>query len=361
MYREELDHSDAESALGQPTLLDGYEYHPTTMELFDYDADRCEERSVEDPAEFRSLVDADSVTWLNVMGLEDVKTLVAIRDLFGIHPLILEDLLRPFQRPKVERYDDHLFTVLQLIDARHPSEVEQIGFVLGEHYLLTFQETPGDVFDGVRRRIREGRPRIREAGPDYLTYELLDAVVDEYFPVLDNLADELEPLEDSLLSEDGEGAELGEVNQQLHEHRKDLLVLRRSAWAQREMLGKLQQEGDRFITDRTRVYLRDAYDHSIRILDIIEAYREMASALYQLQMTAVSNRMNEIMKTLTIIATIFIPLTFVAGIYGMNFDPQVSPWNMPELHAYYGYPITMGVMGLVVVAMLMYFRRENWI
>ncbi len=360
MYREELDHSDAETELGRPTLLEGYDYHPTSMELFDYDADRYEETEVSSPEVMKELIGADSVTWLNVMGLGDVEILTSLRDLFEIHPLVLEDLLRPFQRPKVEHYDRHLFAVLQLIDARNPREVEQIGIVLGRHYLLTFQETPGDVFDGVRTRIREGRPRIRESGPDYLAYELLDAVVDEYFPVLEDLADGLEPLEERLLSGEDDAAAQA-VNEQLHTHRKSLLVLRRSAWAQREMLGKLQVEGDPFISPQTRVYLRDAYDHAIRILDIIESYREMASSLYQLQMTAVSNRMNEIMKVLTMIATNFIPLTLVAGIYGMNFDPAASPWNMPELESYYGYPATLGAMVLIVVGMVMYFRRKDWL
>jgi len=360
VYREELDHSDVETSLAHPALLEGYEYHPTSLELFDYDAEQYEERPLEDPVEVRELVGKDSVTWLNVAGLRDVDKLVSIRDLFEIHPLILEDLLRPFQRPKVERYDSHLFVVLQLLQEHHPVELEQVGLVLGRHYLLTFQETPGDVFDGVRRRIREGRSRLREAGPDYLAYELLDAVVDEYFPVLDHHADRLEPLEDALL-EDEASPDLEEVQGRLHEHRKALLVLRRSAWSQREMLGRLQQEGDAFVTDRTRLYLRDVYDHAVRILDIIEAYREMTSSLYQLQMTVVSNRMNVIMKTLTIIATIFIPLTFVAGIYGMNFDPASSPWNMPELNAYYGYPVVLGLMLLTVGGMLVYFRRQNWI
>lgn len=356
LYREEIEHSDSETTLSEPDLLDGVEYHPTRFELIDYTPEDVTVKTVDDPNLVVENLNSDSVTWLNVTGLHDVDRLEQLRECFGFHPLILEDILRPFQRPKVESYDDHLFVVSKLFDPVKPEENEQIGYVLGEHYLLTFQETPGDVFDPVRERIREGRKRLRQAGPDYLAYELLDAVVDAYFPVLEEISDELETLEDAMVSDDARQESLEEI----HEHRRNLLVLRRSAWSQREMLGQLHREDLSLIEENTRLYLRDAYDHAIRILDIIETYREMGSSLHELHLTIMSNRMNAIMKVLTIVATIFIPLTFIAGVYGMNFNPEVSPWNMPELNAYWGYPITMIVMLLLALGMLEYFRRKGW-
>lgn len=356
LYQEEIEHSDSRTTLSEPDLLEGVDYHPTQMELFDYSPENLVESTIEDPGEVVDNLRSESVTWLNVTGLNDVDALEELRECFEFHPLVLEDILRPFQRPKVESYDDHLFLVSKLFDPDNPEETEQICYVLGKQYLLTFQETPGDVFDPVRRRIRDSRKRVRESGPDYLAYELLDAVVDAYFPVLERISDDLEFLEDELVDNETERESLEDI----HKHRRSLLVLRRSAWSQREMLAQLQREDMPLIDEHTRVYLRDSYDHAIRILDIIETYREMGSSLHELHLTMTSNRMNAIMKVLTIVATIFIPLTFVAGVYGMNFNPEVSPWNMPELNAYWGYPVTMGVMLLMALGMLEYFRRKGW-
>lgn len=321
LYQKEIEHSDTETTLSDPDLLQGLTYHPTSMELIDYSPDNLDERSVDDPSTVVKNLRSDSVTWLNVAGLNDVDALESLRECFGFHPLLLEDILRPFQRPKVEDYEDHLFLVSKLFDPEQPGTTEQIAYVLGEQYLLTFLERPGDVFDPVRRRIREGRRRIRSGGPDYLAYELLDAVVDAYFPVLETISDEMEELEDEIAALETERESLEDI----HDHRRNLLVLRRSAWSQREMLAQLARENVTLIEEETRLYLRDAYDHAIRILDIIETYREMASSLHELELTMTSNRMNSIMKVLTIVATIFIPLTFIAGIYGMNFNPEASP------------------------------------
>ncbi|MFB6344493.1 MAG: magnesium/cobalt transporter CorA [bacterium] len=357
LYRQEIDHSDSASSLSDPDRLEGIDYHPTNLELIDYTTESLREETIDDPQRAVKNLQSESVTWLNVTGLRNVDQLEELRECFEFHPLVLEDILRPFQRPKVESYEEHLFIVSKLFEPEEPEVTEQISFVLGEHYLLTFQETPGDVFDPVRQRIREGRMRIRSSGPDYLAYELLDSVVDAYFPVLERISDELETIEDEMMADETERQSLEEV----HDYRRSLLVLRRSAWSQREMLGQLQREDVPFINKETKIYLRDAYDHSIRILDIIETYREMGSSLHELHLTVTSNRMNSIMKVLTIIATIFIPLTFVAGVYGMNFNPDVSPWNMPELNAYWGYPAVWAVMVLIALAMLRYFRGRDWI
>lgn len=357
LFDEEIDHSDATTHLSEPKQLEGFEYHSTEMELMDYDGERLTEKDIEVASNAVEFLNTDSVTWLNVMGLADTDALETIRENFGFHPLVLEDVMRPFQRPKFEVYEDYLFLVNKLFVPDETEEVEQISFVMGRHYLITFQETSGDVFDEVRQRIRNGKRRLRESGPDYLSYELVDAVVDSYFPVLETIGDDIEVLEDEIT----ETERTQDTLEQIHRYRRKLLVLRRTAWSQREMLGQLQKEGQDLIQDETRIYFRDSYDHAIRILDIIESYREMSSSLHELYLTMASNKMNSIMKVLTIIATIFIPLTFVAGIYGMNFDPGVSPWNMPELSWYYGYPFSLGIMVVITLVMLLFFRRKDWI
>jgi magnesium transporter len=357
LYEEEVNHSDTRTNLSDAELLEGVDYESTRLELIDYAPDRLTEEILDDPADAVRFLDSDSVTWLNVAGLRNTNALESIRENFSIHPLVLEDVLRPFQRPKFEVYDDYLFIINKLFEPGAKQEIEQIAFVLGDRFLITFQETSGDVFDAVRRRIREGTGRLRKAGPGYLTYELIDAVVDAYFPRLETIGDELEQLEDDITREVQERESLEDI----HDIRRDLLVLRRTAWSQREMLGQLQQKETQFVSEETRIYFRDAYDHAIRILDIIESYRDMSSSLQELHLTVSSNKMNNIMKVLTIIATIFIPLTFVAGIYGMNFNPEVSPWNMPELNWYYGYPFSLGIMTVMTLGMIVFFRRKGWL
>lgn len=357
LFNDEVDHSDSKTRLSDPQLLDDFDYHPTEMHLMDFEPDRLTEKEIEDPVDSVEFLQTGSVTWLNVMGLEDIDALEVIREKFAFHPLVLEDILRPFQRPKFEVYDDYIFLINKLFNPGNAEDVEQISFVLGQQYLITFQESSGDVFDNVRRRIRNGNSRIRKSGPDYLMYELVDAVVDAYFPALESIGDQLETLEKEITQDQRDQDSLEDI----HEHRRHLLILRRTAWSQREMLGQLQKGGLELVTDETQIYVRDSYDHAIRILDVIESYREMASSLHELSLSMASMKMNSTMKVLTIIATIFIPLTFVAGIYGMNFDPEVSPWNMPELGWYYGYPFSLGIMLLITIVMVLFFRRKGWI
>jgi len=296
------------------------------------------------------------VVWVNVDGLADLDFIRAIGGMFGLHRLALEDVVNVHQRPKVEEYDDHLFVVSRMMAVDDAPHTEQIAMFLGTGYLLTFQEKAGDCFDGIRDRIRRHRGLIRESGADYLAYALLDAVIDGYFPVLEDYGEELEILEDTVLA-----APLREHVGQIHEMKRNFLTLRRAIWPQREMISALSRNASKQVSDQTRVYLRDCYDHTIQLIDILETYREVASGLVDVYLSSVSARMNEIMKVLTIIATIFIPLGFIASVYGMNFKPEVSPWNMPELSWYYGYPIALGLMIAVALGLLYFFRRRGWL
>jgi len=355
-FSDETKHSGEPTSPGDIVHLEDYKYHPTQIDVIDYNNDSLTENQDAELEKFTELIDKDSVTWIDVKGLEDIGLLKEIQTRFKIHPLVIEDLLRPYQRPKLEIYDDHLFIIMRLVHKEKDFLSEQNGLVIGKNYLITFQEFPGDVFDPVRQRIKEGRKRIRLAGADYLSYSLLDTVIDSYFPILEELGDELEELEDRILA-NSEHDNL----QSLHRRKRVLLVLRRSAWAQRETIGQLQREELEFISPETRIFFRDSYDHAIRILEIIEGYREMATSLTDLHMTSISNRMNEIMKVLTVLGTIFLPLTFIAGVYGMNFDIESSPYNMPELYWYWGYPAVLLLMLVIAVGLLFFFRRKKWL
>jgi len=291
-----------------------------------------------------------------VVGLADVATVDQVGAAFGLHRLALEDVLNVHQRPKVEEFEQHLFVVARMLDDERRAESEQLALFLGEGFLLTFQERPGDCFEPVRARLRLGKGRIREAGADYLAYALIDAVIDRYFPALESYGEEIEELEEQVIA----GPEPGQVSR-LHVLKRELLGLRRAVWPTRDMVSALIREDTPFIGEATRVYLRDCYDHAVQLMDLVETYREIVSGLLDVYLSSMSARLNEVMKMLTIIATIFIPLSFVASLYGMNFDPTASPWNMPELGAYFGYPIAIGVMVAIAVALLAYFRWKGWL
>ncbi|HMB68541.1 MAG TPA: magnesium/cobalt transporter CorA, partial [bacterium] len=328
---------------------------PPQISVIAYDGDQYVDLEVRDPESLRELRRKFPVTWVNVNGLGDSDLLELIGDVFGLHRLALEDVINVGQRPKVEDYGDHLFLVTRM-PLGDGTRTEQAAMFLGKDFLLTFQETPGDPLDTVRSRIREGRPRIRAAGPDYLAYAVLDAIVDAYFPVLDELGDALEGIEEEILS-----SSRGAVIADLHNVKRELTSIRRVILPVRESLGTLFRDENPVITEPTRLYLRDVVDHSFQVMELAETYRDTASGLIDLHLTLVSNRMNDIMKVLTIIATIFIPLGFIAGLYGMNFDGGISPWNMPELRWPFGYPFALGLMAAVAGAMVMYFRRKDWL
>lgn len=294
------------------------------------------------------------VVWLNVDGLGDETTLHRLGEIFGLHRLALEDAVHTGQRPKVEEYADHLFIVVRAPTAGS-HDTEQLTIILGTNWIVTFQEQEGDCFDGVRRRIREASGRIRAAGADYLAYALLDSVVDSYFPILDDLGEQLDKIEDEIF-----GRTDSETTAVLHDLKRQLLQYRRRILPLREAIAALQLQEEPFVKPTTQVFLRDCHDHAIRLVELVETLRESASDLMATHLTVVSNRMNEVMKVLTIIATIFIPLSFIAGLYGMNFDPAASRWNMPELGWRFGYPIALGLMGAVALGLLLFMRRKGW-
>ena len=302
------------------------------------------------------MVGRHAVTWINVDGLADIALIEAVGKLFNIHQLALEDVINVHQRPKVEEFDEHLFIVTRMLSEPSAKETEQVSMFLGKGFVVAFQERPGDVFEPVRQRLRRGSGQIRKLEADYLAYALLDAVIDGYFPALELRGEEVEHLEGLVVSKPRE-----KLIGLIHETKRDLLELRRAVWPQREMLSALMRQEGTFIEERTKVYLRDCYDHIIQLIDIIETYRKVCSGLVETYLSSLSNRMNEIMKVLTIMATVFIPLSFIAGLYGMNFDTKVSPWNMPELGWRYGYPFALGLMLAVAGGLLWSFWRRGWI
>ena len=352
-----------EPGVAPGTLVVPADARPTKLRVIAYGPDRIEERELTDPRELRALRGQWPVLWVDIDGLGDVAALEGLGAIFGLHRLALEDVLNLTQRPKAERYPEHLFVV-----ARMPAlgdgalgsgalETEQLSLFIGQDFLLSCQERPGgDCFDPVRQRLRAGKGRSRAAGPDYLAYALLDSVVDAYYPVLEACGDRLDALEDELFERNETG-----VARRVHHVRRDLLTVRRSVWPLREELSTLVRDPDPLVADETRVYLRDCYDHVVQMIDLLETYRDLGQGLMDIHLSLLSHRMNEIMKVLTIIATIFIPLTFVVGVYGMNFDPDAGPLNMPELRWAWGYPAVMLFMAVVAGGMLVYFKRRGWI
>ena len=303
----------------------------------------------------REHIGKHSVLWVDVYGLGSASLLKELGELFEIHPLALEDIVHIPQRPKVDAYEDSLYIVLRMALGGLPLDTEQFSLFFGPGLLITFQERKGDVLDPVRKRVRDGKPKLRHGGADYLAYAILDTIVDAFFPLLEQYGDHLGNLEDEILADPRP-----EAVPRLHEIKREFLRLRRFVWPTREMLGMLYRDEFAQITESTRPYLRDCYDHAIQLMEIVESYREVASGLMDLYLSSISNRMNEVMKVLTIIATLFIPLSFIVGLYGMNFDTS-SPMNMPELAWRYGYLAVLGAMALVVVSLLLFFWRKGWI
>jgi magnesium transporter len=298
-----------------------------------------------------------SVVWVNVDGLGDAAVIEQIGRAFELHPLALEDVVNVHQRAKVEPYDGADFLALRIVEKVNPLATEQISLFLKKKVLVTFQERAGDCFDGVRARIRQKGGRVRDLGADYLMYTLLDAMVDTFFPALEHLGERLERLEDEVLAET-RGLRL---LQHIHDVRRELLTLRRAAWPLRDMMSALLREERALIAPETRVFLRDCYDHVVQIIDMIETYREVVTGLVDVHFSQTSNRLNDVMRVLTVISSIFIPLSFIAGVYGMNFDPEASSWNMPELRWVYGYPFAIGLMASVGLGFFTFFYRRGWI
>lgn len=313
---------------------------------------------IDDAARVLAMQAPDGIVWLHLQGTPSAQQLQTLGTAFGLHALALEDVLHRGQRPKAEAYDNHQFVVLNLVQRESEMgtcRVDQVSLFLGERFVVSIHDGPQDVFEPVRQRIRS-TSRIRRQGADYLLYALLDTIVDCGFPLLDDLGDELEALEDEIVQDPERDA-----RNKLHYAKRELVVMRRAWWPQREVIATLMRDEAPFVREGTRVYLRDCHDHSVAIIDLMENYREMTSSLLDVYLSAVSQRMNNVMKALTIVATIFLPLTFITGLYGMNFDTGVSRWNMPELHWRFGYVYVLLLMLGIVAGMLWFFRRRGWL
>jgi len=329
------------------------------IDVIDYTETEITERRVSDVEECFPFRDSPTVTWINIGGIHDSAIVEKLGRHFGMHPLVQEDVVNSGQRPKMEEAADHLVLIVKMLytDAKSGDiAAEQVGVIFGQRWVLTLQETGKDVFDGVRRRIRETEPRVRFMSADYLAYALIDAVVDHYFIVLEEIGERIEALEDEI-AEQPRAESLATIR----ELKRKLIVMRKAVWPLREVIGNLERTESDLIKESTGPYLRDLYEHAIQVIDTVETFRDMVSGLLDLYHTGVSNRMNEIMKVLTIFATIFIPLGFLAGVYGMNFDTGVSPFNMPELGLPFGYLIFWGLVLAVGGGLLWFFRRKRWL
>jgi len=294
-----------------------------------------------------------TVTWINIDGLHDVELIESLGKHFEVHPLVLEDILNTGQRPKFDDFENYLFVVLKMLSPSQNNqaiETEQVSLVVGSNCVITFQERLGDVFQSVRERIRNGKGRIRKMGADYLAYALVDAIVDSYFAILEGMGDTIETMEDELIGDPSE-----QTLKRIYALKREMISLRRSIWPLREVISGFQRSESTLVQETTGVYLRDVYDHTIQVIDTVEAFRDMVSGMLDTYLSSLSNRMNNVMKVLTIIATLFIPLTFVAGIYGMNFK------HMPELRWKWGYAAVWLVMIAITAGLLVYFRRKKWI
>ena len=340
-----------------PATLDNlttpHEVGKAAMRLIEYDVAGIVEKTIPSVAELPAFADDGHVRWLDIEGLGDVALFQALGEKYGLHPLALEDALHTGQRPKLEPYEQHLFIVAQMVyrDTELQMCGEQVSMFLGRNFIVTIQEEIGtDVFDPVRARIRAGRGYIRKLGADYLCYALLDAIIDHCFPILETLGDALEQLEDEVLERPH-----ASCIATLHRHKRTLAQLRRFVWPERDVCNALLHDETGIVSSQTKVFLRDAYDHTVQIMDLIESYRDVVSGLTEMYLSAVGMRTNEIMRVLTVMSAIFIPLTFVAGVYGMNFE------EMPELKTHWGYFACLGVMATIAICQVLFFKRKKWL
>ena len=325
----------------------------TRITIFDYDESQFQEKEVQSVDECFPFKDEPTVTWVNVDGVHDVDIVEKIGGHFGIHPLVQEDIVHTGQRPKMEDFDDYLFVVIKMLfydEEKEEVTAEQVSLIIGDRYVISFQEREGDVFEPVRERLRSRKGRIIKLGADYLAYALIDTIVDNYFSILEKTGDRIESLEEELITDPG--PETLAVMQRM---KREMIFLRKSIWPLREVISGLERDESPIMQESTHIFLRDVYDHTIQVIDTVEALRDMIGGMLDIYLSSVSNRMNEVMKVLTIIATIFIPLTFIAGVYGMNFE------NMPELKVPWAYPAVWSVMGVVGVLMVLYFKRKRWL
>jgi magnesium transporter len=319
----------------------------------DYDEAHFEEKEIKTIDECFIFKDKPTVTWINIDGLHQVAILERMGECYGLHPLVLEDILNTDQRPKMEDYGEYLYIVLKDLDYNDKSneiESEQMSLILGPNFVFSFQEREGDTFNPIRERIRNSKGRIRKMGADFLAYTLLDSIVDDYFIILEKLGEKIEFLEEKLVTQP-----TPETLQIIHRLKREMISFRKAVWPLREVISSLERGESSLIKVSTKIYLRDVYDHTIQTIDTVETYRDMVSGMLDIYLSSVSNRLNSVMKVLTIIATIFMPLTFLAGVYGMNFK------FMPELEWRWGYPFIWMVMLGIGVFMLFYFKKKRWL
>ncbi len=338
---------------GTPIYLGRQRTEDVRVTVIDYNADTFDEKELESAEECAPFRDRPTITWINVDGLREIDVIEKIGKAFDLHPLILEDIANTNQRPKLEEYANCLYVVIQMFshhEGEEAIEAEQVSLVLGSNFVISFQERKGDVFDVVRDRIRNGKGRVRTMGADYLLYSLMDAIVDGYFQTCEELGEEVEDLEDELL-----GDPRPQSAADIHQLKREVIFLRRSIWPLREVINGMMRGESKLIRPETLLFLRDVYDHTIQVVDTVESARDIIAGLLDIYLSSISNRMNEVMKVLTIIATVFIPLTFIAGVYGMNFH------YMPELGWRWSYPIVLAAMAAVAGVMLVFFRRRGWL
>ena len=330
---------------------------PAVIRVISYDANRVEERSIDRISDLSSLRGKETgVNWINIDGISDPDTLSQLGQIFGLHVLALEDVVNLHQRPKFEDYGETAFIVLRMPSLRPHLDLEQVSVFVRDNLVITIQERPGDCFDALRDRIRNAKGRVRNRGGAYLAYSVLDAIVETFYPVVESYSDQLEDIENRVLANETEG-----VVAEIHAVRHDLRVLRRTIAPTRDVLSAMTRADKSEPDGDTHVFLRDCHDHVVQLMEALDTNRELASSLMDMHLSNVSMRMNEVMKVLTIIATIFMPLGFIAGVYGMNFDGGLSPWNMPELRWRYGYPFVLAAMGLTAFGLFWFFRSKGWL
>lgn len=338
---------------GTPVHIGERKSESMRVTLMHFNDERVTERDINTPDEIRAQREGPGVNWFTITGLHDVEKLTAFGSAFELHPLVTEDVLNTDQRPKFEDYGEYVFIVLKRLgnNSTTPDIVtEQISLILGRNMVISFLESESEIFDGIKERLRSNRGRMRKLGADFLVYALMDNVVDNYFAIFETFGERIETLQDSLIAKP-----TSESLQVLHALKREMLFLRKSVWPLREVVSAMQRGDSPLIQNETRTYLRDVYDHTIHVIDTIETYRDMLSSMLDIYLSSLSNRLNEVIKVLTIIATVFMPLTFIVGIYGMNFH------NMPELGWSWGYPLVLLLMAVIAGVMLVFFRRKKWI
>lgn len=323
-----------------------------SITLVEYDEQQFQEKELASFDECLLLKDKPGVTWIKVDGLHAVENLQKLGDCFHLHPLVLEDILNTDQRPKIEDFDDYIYIVLRMIDYSENDELnsEQISLILGSNFLISFQENNHTIFAPILERLRTSKGRIRKSGADYLAYTLMDLIVDNYFVVLEKLGEAIEFMEEEVVKR-----ATPETLQDIHRFKFDMIMLRKSVWPLREVIGRLERRESDLIQEATGIYFKDVYDHTIVAIDNIETYRDILSGMLDIYLSSISNRLNAVMKVLTVIATIFMPLTFLAGVWGMNFK------HMPELEWVWGYPAALGLMLTIALSMVIYFHKKKWL